>query len=85
MAGLSHVLVPVLAGFGRVMSYFSSYYLLILQCISNVLKGVGKEGIQTESLHETDEPDLAAANSASLAASAVSYRQIRDLQVATAV
>lgn len=41
--GLSHVLVPVPAGFGHVMSYFLSYYFLILPCMSNVLKR-GQEG-----------------------------------------
>lgn len=49
-------------------------------------KGVRKEEEQTESLLEMGDPDLAAINSASLAASAVSYRQIEwPLQVAAAV
>lgn len=39
-------------------------------------EGVRKEEVQTESLREMREPDLAATNSASLAASAVSCRQI---------
>lgn len=47
-----------------------------------MLKGVRKEEVQTESLREMGEPDLAATNSASLEASAVSCRQIRVVQQA---
>lgn len=39
-------------------------------------KGIRKEEVQAESLGEMGEPDLVATNSASLAASAVGYRQI---------